>query len=251
MRCETFTLHPDVAVAFTGRTEGNLAVHTVEGPSVALVLHARTRVEQRLGVKPGSLAFMSQVHSPFVAVIDSDGAWADTCQREHNVPTADALVDVSARYAPAVLTADCIPIAIAASLPAGRTATAVVHAGRTGLIDGVIQNTLKALTDQHAAELEAWIGPAICGRCYEVPQTMVTDAVAALPGAASEVIASTTSWGTPSLDLPRASRAILEEYGVLVHEADECTLENSAWYSYRGENKHERNATIIYQRNIQ
>ena len=249
MRCETFTLHPNVGVAFTGCTEGNLAVHTVEGPSVAHVMQARERVAAELGIDPAALAFMSQVHSPTVAVIDSDGAWADACEREHDVPTADALVDASGSYAPAVLTADCVPIAIAASLPAGRTVSAVIHAGRKGLLTGVIHNTLAELKRPHAADLEAWIGPAICGRCYEVPEHMVTEAAATMPGTASDAIASTTSWGTPSLDLPRAIRAVLEEHGALVHVSGECTLENSAWYSYRGADQRDRNATIIYQRN--
>ena len=70
MRCETFTLHSNVGVAFTGCTEGNLAVHTVEGPSVAHVMRARERVAAQLGIDPAALAFMSQVHLSLIHIYE-------------------------------------------------------------------------------------------------------------------------------------------------------------------------------------
>ena len=63
MRCETFTHHPNVGVAFTGCTEGNLAVHTVEGPSVAHVMRARERVAAQLGIDPAALAFICLLYT--------------------------------------------------------------------------------------------------------------------------------------------------------------------------------------------
>ncbi|MBX4303668.1 laccase domain-containing protein, partial [Mycobacterium tuberculosis] len=81
---------------------------------------------------------------------------------------------------------------------------AVAHAGRKGLLDGVLQATVEAARAHGAEQLTAWIGPAVCGRCYEVPGEMARSAERILPG-----ITTTTARGTPGLDLPGAARSLL------------------------------------------
>ena len=229
MRIERFEKHPGVRVAFSGRAEGNQASHT--GLEPGEVAAARAALAGRLGLGPERLAFMSQVHSATVATAPAPGA---------AVPEADALLDAEGGLAPVVLTADCVPVAIAGSV-GKRTVLAVAHAGRPGLLGGVLEATLEALREQGASELEAGIGPAVCGACYEVPEAMRAEAEASLPG-----ISSVTSWGTPALDLPGASAALLERAGVLVHSSHACTLEDRAWFSYRGGDKAPRNATLLW-----
>jgi copper oxidase (laccase) domain-containing protein len=79
-----------------------------------------------------------------------------------------------------------------------------------------------------ATSITAWIGPHVCGACYEVPEAMRRDVGAIVPEAIS-----TTSWGTPSLDLGAAVRAQLEGAGVAVHDLSRCTRESADLYSYR------------------
>ncbi len=79
-----------------------------------------------------------------------------------------------------------------------------------------------------ATGLTAWIGPHVCGACYEVPAEMQADVAAVEPAARA-----VTSWGTPSLDLGAGVRAQLESAGVTVVDAARCTRESADLYSYR------------------
>ena len=79
-----------------------------------------------------------------------------------------------------------------------------------------------------AGRIEGWIGPHVCGRCYEVPEQLRADVAAVVPDSYAE-----TSWGTPSLDLGAGVRAQLEELDVAVHDVSRCTRESDDLYSYR------------------
>ena len=64
-----------------------------------------------------------------------------------------------------------------------------------------------------ADEITAWIGPHVCGRCYEVPESMRAEVAAVVPESFAE-----TSWGTPALDIGAGVRAQLARAGVTVVE---------------------------------
>ena len=96
---------------------------------------------------------------------------------------------------------------------------------------------IRSLTDE---AILALIGPAICGRCYEVPEHMASESEAAMPG-----IRARTSWGTPSLDLSAAASTQLRELGVRVLTDPRCTLEDSDLFSYRADSGCGRQALII------
>lgn len=208
-------------VAFTNSEAGNLALHVGDQP--ASVLRRRRRLEAAMGVNEGSLRFMHQTHSATAEIVE------DAVPGE--LISADALISVRGATPLAVMVADCVPVILSAGGGAG--ATAVVHAGRQGTLDGVIAATVELLRSRQAQDLLAWIGPAVCGDCYEVPEAMRREVAAVVPAASA-----TTRWGTPGLDLPRAVRAQLEALGVAVRQvsADSstlCTLENGALYSHR------------------
>ena len=132
------------------------------------------------------------------------------------------------------MTADCLPVLFAATREPSAQGqseylTAAAHAGRIGLLDGVLENTVAALRKHGAQQISAWIGPAACGACYEVPQQMVDELAADRPA-----LASTTSWGTPALNLRAEASRVLEAEGVLVSDIFGCTIEDPALYSHRG-----------------
>ena len=139
---------------------------------------------------------------------------------------ADAIVTTQAGLGIAVRVADCLPICLAA---VDGSAVAAVHAGRDGLLEGVIGAAVAALREHTSAGLVSWVGPHICGACYEVPADMASDAAARLG-----VPRATTSWGTPAIDLGAAAVAQLVDAGVPVEVVGGCTLHATGSHSHRG-----------------
>ena len=216
-----------VELAFTDRQGG-----VSEGPYGALNLGSaggddRSRVVQNhalvaeaLGVE--GLHSMSQVHGRDVVLADVlrvDGSGT--------VPQCDGLVTTSAGMALLVRVADCVPVVLA------DPATGVVgaaHAGRVGMVEGVVAATVDRMRAEGARDVEAWIGPRACGRCYELPEEMVAAVESVVPGTRS-----VTSWGTPAVDVGAGVVSQLEALGVGVHDvgADTCTIEDERFFSYR------------------
>jgi YfiH family protein len=66
----------------------------------------------------------------------------------------------------AVTIADCVPVFIAH--PAG--SVSLLHAGWRGTAAGILPKAIAQLSTQalRADELHVHLGPAICGKCYEV-----------------------------------------------------------------------------------
>ncbi len=168
---------------------------------------------------------MNQTHSTTVVEAGPDA-----------VPDADALLSPTGTDALAVLVADCVPVVLVGSTARGDHVTAVVHAGRKGVEGDIAGRTVEELRQRGALTTSAWIGPSICGRCYEVPEDMREQVAGVVPSALS-----TTSWGTPALDLPAGVRSQLEAAGVSVHNAggskNPCTLENDGLFSHRAVGK--------------
>jgi polyphenol oxidase len=188
------------------------------------------------GVKPPTMVLMRQVHGPDVHRVDR--AWLDTRPED---PIADALVTDLAYVGLVVRAADCVPVLVAD--PEGGQVGAA-HAGRNGMVAGVVPETVRALREMGARDLVAWVGPHVCGRCYEVPGDMQHDVVATMPAAKAE-----TSWGTPALDLGAGVIAQLEDAGAEVVDVGRCTLEDADLYSYRREGRESgRLAGVVWVR---
>lgn len=154
-----------------------------------------------------------------------------------SLPLADAAITTLRRRALLIRVADCVPVLFVAA-----AVVAAAHAGRVGLLDGVLTKTVAALRQRTSAPVTAWIGPHICGRCYELPASMVTQVGQHRPEAVSE-----TSWGTPALDLGAAAEAELTTLGVQVTRVDSCTRESAELFSHRGDGpKTGRQAGLVW-----
>lgn len=214
--------------AFTDRWGGVSAAPYEElnlggavGDDADAVLTNRDLAAKSLGLDPGRVVWMNQVHGTDVAV--ADGPW-----RDRPVPDVDAVVTAQRGLALAVLTADCVPVLLADPV-AGIVAAA--HAGRPGMIAGIVPAALRAMTDLGAepSRIVARTGPAVCGRCYEVPEAMRAEVAAGEPTAYAE-----TSWGTPAVDVAAGVHAQLARLGVRDREQSSvCTLESQDHFSYR------------------
>jgi polyphenol oxidase len=209
----------------------NLALHVEDEPE--RVLANRDALARAAGV--ADLAFAQQVHGAGVAVVDRPAAGGA------GVGEVDALVTTTPGLAVVVLAADCLPVLLA-DAEAGVVAAA--HAGRQGLLAGVLQQTVEVMAEQGAApeRVRAVIGPAAGACCYEVPEEMADDAERRLPG-----IRARTRAGTASLDLPAGAQAALASAGVPVaRQVEVCTIDDDRFYSYRRDGLTGRHAGLAW-----
>jgi hypothetical protein len=229
---------------FTTRTGGTSAA-----PYDALNLGLHVEDEQRrvranrellaraVGLDDDALVFAQQVHGAGVAVVDGSDV------RDGAVAGVDALVTATPGLGLVVLAADCLPVLLT-DTAAGVVAAA--HAGRQGLLAGVLEATLAAMQElgATAAATSAVIGPAACGACYEVPQDMADDAERRVPGSRGR-----TRQGTPSVDLVAGATTVLRSAGVgAVTAVGGCTLEQSErWFSYRRDGTTGRHGGLVRQ----
>ncbi len=210
---ESHDLDPDpadggarVEVAFT-----DASLDLQEGEQIEAVLD---QVGSRLDV---TIVRASQVHGDDVATVDGD----DT----GGVPVADGLVTTQRRTALMVRVADCVPVLLA---DASAGVVGVAHAGRRGVELDVVTRTVERMRSLGAVDVHGWIGPHICGGCYEVPGEMRDEVAAVVPETYAE-----TTWGTPSLDLGAGVAAQLAAADVAVTVVGGCTLEDDRFHSYR------------------
>jgi polyphenol oxidase len=206
---------------------------TAVGDDPAAVTANRARLAGALGAEAARLVWLDQVHGAVVQVVDGPMA----------APLAgtDAVVTAEPGLPLVVLAADCVPVLLA-DAEAGVVGAA--HAGRDGAADGVAGNTLEAMRrlGADAARTEVLLGPAICGRCYEVPPDLQAEVEARLPGSAS-----TTRAGTTGLDLRAGLAAQLTALGVPRVVVDpRCTFEDADLYSYRRDGVTGRQAGVVW-----
>ncbi len=228
--------------AFTNRWGGvsaapyeQLNLGGAVGDEPEAVLRNRELAAKSLGIDAGQVVWMNQVHGKDVAVVE--GPWSSGTE----IPCVDAVVAARRGLALAVLTADCTPVLLADPV-AGVIGAA--HAGRPGMVAGVVPATVEAMVGlgADAARIIARTGPAVCGRCYEVPADMRADVAAVEPAAYAE-----TSWGTPAVDVTAGVLAQLGRLGVSdLRGSTMCTRESADHYSYRRDRTTGRLASYIW-----
>ncbi|RYC05517.1 laccase domain-containing protein [Nocardioides zhouii] len=176
---------------------------------------ALRQVAEATGATP---ALMHQVHGAHVDLVDD--------RRTSGRVPADAMITAQAGVALLARAADCVPVLLADPATGW---IAAVHSGRPGLAAGVVPAAVAALRAQGADPSVAWVGPHVCGSCYEVPADLQDEVAIVVPEARS-----TTSWGTPALDLGAGVRAQLDASGITdVRVVDACTREDPSWPSHR------------------
>ncbi len=140
----------------TTRAFGTFGTHGSE--PVADVMGRWSALRELLG---GSrLATARQVHGD--AVLRHGPGWTGWLRADD----ADGHLAPFTGTALAVTVADCVPVFIAHA----RGPTALLHSGWKGTAARIIDRAITLLEAEHcpAAELVVHLGPAICGRCYEV-----------------------------------------------------------------------------------
>ncbi|MGZ4179783.1 MAG: polyphenol oxidase family protein [Solirubrobacteraceae bacterium] len=210
---EHFAVDLDGArVVFTTRRGGfssgpyeslNLGRLTADRPDD--VKRNRAALKEQLGVQ---LAYIRQVHGTAVRrVVAPPDEPTDAVE----LPECDGQVTALRGVAPMVMTADCLPVAVASPRAVG-----MLHAGWRGLAGGIIAEGVDAVRELGGdGPFKAAIGPGAGGCCYEVGE---------------DVHAAFADQGLNmrhgrNLDLKAIAREQLRRVGVeVVHDMGLCTI---------------------------
>lgn len=205
------------AVAFSTRLGGvslgafeslNLGLRTHDEPES--VDENRRRLCEAIGVEAEGLAMNRQTHSSVVNRAepgergrDGDGLWTD----QQGVPML-------------ALSADCLPVALVRQN--GSPGLALLHAGRLGVLAGILEAGVAALGGRVAAAVGPGIGPC----CYEVGDE-IADAYRARFGSGA--------LRGRNLDLWFAAERVLRDAGVVsIDRLDMCTAcDPERFFSHR------------------
>lgn len=169
---------------------------------------------------------------PVATVRQVHGARVVTAVASDDRPEADGVVAGTPGLLVGVLTADCVPILL---VDRGRRAAAALHAGWRGAAAGVLAAGLAQLgvaSGTTPADVEAVIGPAIGGCCYEVG----AEVRAAFRARTGDLTAE--AWERYGarwhVDLRAAARTLLLTAGVgRVALVGPCTRCDPGYHSYR------------------
>jgi YfiH family protein len=201
-------------VAFSTRVGGvsqgpfeslNLGILTQDDPMN--VFQNRRRLADRIGIDPKRARMAWQRHGAVVQKASPEGI----LERVRHEP-CDGWWSDEPGQGMLLLTADCVPVAIALANGAP-PALAVLHVGWRGLLAGIVENGVAALGE---GSLAAAVGPGIGPCCYEVgPDVSGPFTERFGPDVVSE----------RKLDLWRAVELALNEAGVTeVERTDLCTF---------------------------
>jgi YfiH family protein len=199
---------------FTSRAHGNLSTQRGDGHQRGRSARERLCADLRLRW----LCASRQVHGATVQRVRAPGGSGGEAVAIDADGHATAVRGVGAM----VLTADCLPVALAAD-----GAAAMVHAGWRGLVAGVLEEGARAVRDSGGAgPLVAVIGPGAGVCCYEVGPE-VHDAF----GGAHRV--------GQNIDLRAIARdRLLASGAAQVLDARACTICDARFFSHRREGEH-------------
>lgn len=210
----------------------NLGANTADDP--VNVAANRARLVAAAGL-PEAPRWLRQVHG--VTVLDAQTVVPDASE-------ADAQWTERPGRVLAVLTADCLPVALCDDTG---SEVAIAHAGWRGLSGGVLAASVAAFSTA-PERLIAWLGPAIGPQCYEVGDR-VRDAFLAHDPAAESAFRASRS-GHWWADLYALARQHLNRAGVAaVYGSGFCTAsEADRFFSHRRDGPTGRMACLIWRR---
>jgi polyphenol oxidase len=193
----------------------NLGILTDDEPE--RVVENRRLLCESVGVDPETATMAWQAHGAKVLQADGRGIVRPGTPLER----CDGLWTEERDRALMLLTADCLPVALARA--SGRPGLAVLHVGWRGLLGGIVESGVEALG---GAPLRAAIGPGIGPCCFEVGEE-VAEPFRARFGA--DIVVGR------NLDLVEATERALRAAGCeSVERVDLCTsCEEELLFSHR------------------
>lgn len=192
-------------------------------------------LDRRTGVRPAGWELGADDGAgptPVVTARQVHGVRVVTAAPTGERPEADGLVTATPGPLVGVVTADCVPVLL---LDSSRRVAGAVHAGWRGATAGVLEAALTHLRVEFGSapgDLEAVIGPAIGGCCYQVGPEVREAFEAHAPGTTAP------AWekrdGRHYVDLRTAARLLLLARGVpTASVVGQCTFCGDGYHSYR------------------
>lgn len=211
----------------------NLGVHV--GDRQDNVDNRRSLVQHEMGAP---IVWLNQVHG--CHVFNAKQA-SDPDSSKTLAPQADASTSVSSDVALAIMTADCLPVVFVALSGEGKAlGVAAAHAGWRGLHAGVLQASVKALSQACTVpltQIKAWMGPAIGPESFEVGAEVFQAFVQQNASASScfKLVNSSQNGQAKYLaDIYALARLALSDLGNgNIEGGGQDTLTDSRWFSHR------------------
>jgi len=207
----------------------NLGFHVGDDPE--LVRENRSTLAASLNINPVSITCPRQRHTGTVSLVEKGSeVGAGAFSEESVFDPCDGLVTMLHRVPLLLHFADCLPVVLAARIN-GQAVLGIVHAGREGLIKGIVAEGVRTMARKAGVKPEsivAVLGPAIGPCCYEVGEENIR--------AFRERFGDEAIVGNARLDLPAAAVIELKTAGVParnIHMSGICTSCDEHFYSYR------------------
>ncbi len=181
--------------------------------------------------------YMNQVHGKSVGIINNFS--------NEPIPNTDALFTKSNKLSLAIMSADCLPVAITNT---EGTEIALLHAGWKGLSSGIIQETLKIFNTENKG-LKSWLAPCISQMKYEVG----IDVYEAFMNLDEESVKNFQQVDSKKwlFDLKAEAARVLKNLNVQVFQSNYCTYtDKDLFYSYRRNKTDKRVLTLLWRKNV-
>ncbi len=203
----------------------NLGFHVDDDTESVLQNHHDLAANQDYEWK--RLIHMRQIHSDRVIQVDEGHDFTSP-------PECDAIITNRPDIPLMVMVADCTPILL---YDTKQHACAAIHAGRAGAFKNIIGKTIDAMGEAFQTDpkdLIAALGPSICHECYEVNETIYTEACSV--NAEHAMACRNGKW---YLDVRAILHRQLQEAGLkeeAIEHIDRCSAcENQEFFSYRAD----------------
>lgn len=222
----------------------NLGLHVGDDAHQVLQHRAQLLAQLKTLGDINSIHWLNQTHSDLIASIDDKPASI--------APTADALMTAQTGRALAIMTADCIPVAIFGDNK--DAPIACIHAGWQGLVNGIIAKTVANMRTRANITYHAVIGAHISQASYEISRELATriidlvcDAhlVALNKVALHDVIIKDSQDNDKCLiDLTKLVHLELAHLDIdVLNDEIACTYQDTRFYSYRAQTHANKAAT--------
>lgn len=226
-----------------GVSQGNFAglnVATHVSDDLKAVTTNRAILREQLGL-PTEPYWLNQTHSTTVVEIPYQ-------YRHHPANNKDSVIEADASFTKldehicTVMTADCLPLLI---VNEQADEVAAIHAGWRGLANGIIANTIHAMTSS-PQDLHVWLGPAIGANAFEVGPEVKAQFVAANKDNSKAF--KQAKEDKFLCDIYKLARTELAKLGVQhISGGEHCTVNDEEhFYSYRRDGQTGRMASLIW-----
>ena len=211
----------------------NLGTHVGDDPSA--VSANRQRLYDTLGVTPGNVHWMEQVHGTRLVRVPS----------VETLPAADAAWTDQPGEVCIVMTADCLPVLFCDE--AG-SRVAIAHAGWRGLLSGVLESAAQVFGRPESVMV--YLGPAIGPSAFEVGDDVRSAFLETDPEADFHFRSASSLNESWFADLYGLARQRLNAIGIQrVYGGCACTFSDEAdFFSYRRDGTTGRMASMIWLR---